>query len=61
MKRVNNEMIDRTEEWLDERWLIATMDDARTQDVSFYNGATQAIQWLGFNWERNEEGKHIIY
>ena len=61
MKKVSEEYKRRTEEWLDERWFIAHMEDARPQDMSYYNGAIHALQFLGFNWERDENGKHLIY
>ena len=54
------EFMKRTEEWLDERWMISTMADARPQDVSFYNGALAACEFLGFQWKR-ENGKHTLY
>lgn len=55
-----SEIIKRTEEWLDERWVIYNMDDARPQDVSFYAGAIRACQFLGYSWIRDENGKHKL-
>lgn len=48
------------EEWLDERWMIATMTE-RPQDLCFYNGAVQALEMIGYDWERDEEGNHKLY
>lgn len=61
MAKLNEAFKQRTEKWLDERWFIANMEDARPQDVSYYFGALTAIEFLGYNWGRNEEGKHLIY
>lgn len=35
MKRTPKEIKQQTEEWLDERWFIANMKDARPQDMSY--------------------------
>ena len=34
MRRIPEEIKESTEEWLDERWMIANMEDARPQDMS---------------------------
>lgn len=52
--------IKRTEEFLDERYAIATAESARLQDMSYYMGALSTIEFLGYNWERNKEGIHIL-
>ena len=42
MRRTAREIKKQTEEWLDERWMIAHMEDARPQDMSYYAGAVKA-------------------
>lgn len=61
MKRTPKEIKRQTEEWLDERWIIANMDDKRQQDISYYNGALKAVEFLGYEWMRDEDGKHTLY
>lgn len=60
MKRTKADIKRQTEEWLNERWMIANMADARPQDVSFYNGALKACEFLGYSWLRHEDGKHVL-
>lgn len=36
MKAKQSEINKRTESFLDERWIIANMKDARPQDISYY-------------------------
>jgi len=59
MKTERNEQIERTERFLDERWYIANMPDARPQDVSYYNGALKALEMAGYEWKR-EDGEHTV-
>ena len=61
MKRTQKQIIANTEDFLNERWMIAHMDDARPQDMSYYNGACKALEFAGFYWERNTDGKHRVY
>lgn len=61
MKKVSEEYKKRTEEWLDERWWFTQMEDARSQEMSYYLGAVKALEFLGFDWVRDEHGKHTIY
>lgn len=61
MKRTPGEIKKQTEEWLDERWVIVNMEDARPQDVSYYNGALKAIEFVGYEWKRDKDGKHTLY
>ena len=61
MRRTAAEIKKSTEEWLDERWMIANMNDARPQDVSYYNGTLKAVEFLGYDWQRDEDGKHTLY
>ena len=61
MRRTASEIKKQTEEWLDERWMIAHMDDARPQDMSYYNGACKALEFAGYEWQRDAEGKHTLY
>lgn len=61
MKRTKMEIINQTEEWLDERWMILNMENPpRQADVSYYNGAIKAVEFLGYEWKRNKEGKHTL-
>lgn len=49
MKRTPKEIKQQTEEWLDERWFIANMKDARPQDMSYYMGALKALNLQDMN------------
>lgn len=60
MKRTEKEIKKQTEEWLDERWIIYNMKDTRDQDKSYYNGALKSCEFLGYEWKRNQEGKHTL-
>lgn len=53
------EVVSRTEAWLDERWEIVNRLD-RPEDINYYEGAVKATEFLGYSWERNEEGKHML-
>ena len=61
MKRTSKIIKQQTEEWLDERWMIANMKDARPQDMSYYNGAVKALEFARYGWVRDTNGKHIVY
>lgn len=61
MKRTQKEIKRQIEEWLDERWLIANMEDARQQDISYYNGALNALEFTGYEWKRDADGKHTLF
>ena len=61
MKRTQKQIIENTENFLNERWMIAHMADARPQDMSYYNGACKALEFAGFTWERDVDGKHMVY
>lgn len=61
MKRTAKEIWQQTEEWLNERWMIANIEDARPQDMSYYNGALKALEFVGYEWKRDEDGKHTIF
>ena len=62
MKRTQKEIVKQTEEWLDERWMIRNMKNPHRQaDESFYNGAITAVEFLGYEWKRNENGKHTLF
>lgn len=64
MKRTPKEIKQQTEEWLDERWMIANMKDARPQDMSYYMGALKALEFAGYEWKRDadvsKDEKHKI-
>lgn len=61
MKRTPKVIKQQTEEWLDERWMIANMKDARPQDMSYYNGALKALEFVGYAWTRNADGQHTLF
>ena len=61
MKRTSKQIKHQTEEWLDERWMIANMEDASQQNMSYYEGALKALEFAGYDWKRDEEGKHTLY
>lgn len=52
MKTERNEQIERIEKFLNERWYIANMPDARPQDVSYYNGSLKALEMAGYPYYR---------
>lgn len=61
VKNIEKERTEQTEEWLNERWMILNMDDPpRQSDVSYYNGAVKAIEFLGYDWIRYENGEHKV-
>ena len=61
MKRTPKVIKQQTEEWLDERWMIANMKDARPQDMSYYMGALKALEFVGYEWKRDVDGKHTLF
>ena len=62
MKRTQLEIKKQTEEWLNERWMIAYMEEPpRPQDISYYNGALKALEFAGYEWKRDSDGKHTLY
>lgn len=61
MRRTASEIKKQMEEWLDERWMIAHMEEARPQDMSYYAGAVKALEFAGYEWQRDVEGKHTLY
>lgn len=62
MKRTQKEIKKQTEEWLDERWMIANMEHPpRVADVSYYRGAVEAVGFLGYHWKRDKDGKHTLF
>lgn len=61
MRRNEKEIKQHTEAWLNERWKFATAEDARPQDKSYYNGAVKALEIVGYEWKRDDNGKHTLY
>ena len=61
MTTTQKEINKRTESFLDERWIIANMEDSRPQDMSYYNGALKALEFAGYDWQRDENGKHRVF
>ena len=37
------------------------MEEARPQDMSYYAGAVKALEFAGYEWQRDAEGKHTLY
>ena len=35
--------------------------DARPQDMSYYNGALKALEFAGYEWKRDADGKHTLF
>ena len=61
MLRTQKEIIEKTEEWLNERWMIRNMENPPCSvDASYYNGAITAVEWLGYEWKRDDNGKHTL-
>lgn len=61
MRATQKEINERTEKFLNERWVIANMEDSRPQDMSYYMGALKALEFAGYEWKRDADGKHIVY
>ena len=61
MKRTPKVIKQQTEEWLDERWMIANMKDTRPQDMCYYMGALKALEFAGYEWKRDVNGKHTLF
>lgn len=61
MFNITKEAKGRTEDFLNERYMISQMEDSRPQDVSYYTGALKALEFLGISWKRDDKGKHSIY
>lgn len=61
MERTQKQIKQQTEEWLDERWLIANMKDSRPQDMSYYMGGLKVLEFAGYDWKRDSNGKHTLY
>lgn len=55
MGRTQKQIKQQTEEWLDERWIIANMKDSRPQDMSYYMGGLKALEFAGYDWERDSK------
>ena len=61
MRRTSKMIVKQTEEWLDERWSIAHFKNPpRQPDLNYYKGAIKAVEFLGYSWKRDENGKHTI-
>nr|DAH38361.1 MAG TPA: hypothetical protein [Caudoviricetes sp.] len=37
------------------------MKNSRPQDVSYYMGGLKALEFAGYNWERDSNGKYTLY
>ena len=61
MKRTPKVIKQQTEELLNERWMIANMKDARPQDMCYYMGALKALEFAGYEWKRDVDGKHTLF
>lgn len=61
MKRTSKQIKQQTEEWLNERWMIANMENVSQQNMSYYEGALKALEFAGYDWHRDENGRHSLY
>ena len=61
MKRAPKEIKQLTEEWLDERYSIYLTLGGRNEDLQYYKEALKAVEFLGYLWERHEDGTHTIF
>lgn len=53
--------IKRTEEFLDERYAIVCMSNGRVADDCYYRGAIKAVEFMGYDWTRDKNGKHKLF
>lgn len=54
--------IKQTEEFLDERYFIAWMHGALSEpDMLYYKGALKAVEFMGYDWQRDKDGKHTLF
>lgn len=30
-------------------------------DMEYYKGAIAAVEWLGYDWKRDQDGKHRLF
>ena len=64
-ERINalREGIGRLTAALDERWALITTVSERSVEVNYtyYFGLTKAIELLGGDWKRDENGKHRVF
>ena len=61
MRRENEKGIrERTEEWLDERRMIAENFPERHQEKAYYEGGLKAAEMLGYSWNY-KNGRHTLY
>ena len=62
MKRTWTEIKKQTEEWLDERYMIAhSQNPPQVHDSCYYTGAIMALEFVGYEWYRDANGKHTLY
>lgn len=40
--------------------MIINMTEARPADVSYYNDALKALEFAGYSWKRDANGKHTL-
>lgn len=61
MARTQKQIIKTTEEWLDERYnIMRAIKEASLVNTCYYEGALQAIEFLGYEWSRDKSGKHKL-
>ena len=62
MARTQKQIIKSTEEWLNDRWDIINMENpSRPADKAYYEGAIKAVEFLGYDWTRDNAGKHRLF
>ena len=70
---MNKQQLKTIENWLDERFRIAMHKDKilgnengddflpSNPDYIYYKGAINMLEHMGYTWERNTFGHHLIY
>lgn len=41
--------------------MIANMEISSPQDMCYYNGALKALEFAGYEWKRDADGKHTLF
>jgi hypothetical protein len=57
LKRVN---IENAEKYLDQRWSFIRGEDDKPNRIA-YRYCVETLEYLGLGWERDENGKHVIF
>lgn len=57
---IMNKKINRLAKWLDELWYFANIGDS-PREMSYYYGALTGLEFAGYAWKRDSNGKHTLY